>query len=262
MRDKIINRILELAAETSGIDKSEIKVDENLMENSGFDSLDFIELIMKIEKEYKFAIPDEKAENLVTILAMADYTSNYFATSREPGIVFVSAPEAVPVEIFKSSVGTILTDVDDWLIGQLIKTARQSKCVRSKCGSIIVDINKSIIGRGYNSLPTDGACETCMKDEILFSPKFKSDKSCCVHAEQRAIMDMLRRGTQADKISNGTLFFLRLDDRGNPQHSGQPWCTVCSKLALDVGIANFVLFHKEGWTSYDTKTYNDLSFKY
>lgn len=44
--------------------------------------------------------------------------------------------------------------------------------------------------------------------------------------------------------------------------AGKPYCTICSKMALDVGIAEFVLWHEEGITVYDTKEYNELSFQY
>ena len=63
-------------------------------------------------------------------------------------------------------------------------------------------------------------------------------------------------------VKGSTLYFIRLTDHDCPVTSGKPWCTICSKLALDVGIKNFVLWHKEGWTSYDTKEYNELSYQY
>lgn len=145
----------------------------------------------------------------------------------------------------------------DYLIFHLVKVAQMSKCRRSKCGSIIVADNKLIIGEGYNSMPCnlDG---DCFKDSL--SDTFKSDKTCCVHAEQRAIMDALSKFP--NKIIGSTLYFIRLDDDGNPKHSGSPYCSICSKMALDSGISNFVLWHKEGWTSYDTKEYNDITFQY
>lgn len=33
-------------------------------------------------------------------------------------------------------------------------------------------------------------------------------------------------------------------------------------LNIDVGIKSFVLWHKQGWTSYDTKEYNERTFEY
>ena len=137
----------------------------------------------------------------------------------------------------------------------LADIAKKSTCSRSKCGSIILNDNE-IIGIGYNSQPCNVTGE-CFKDTL--DPNFRSDKTCCIHAEQRAIFDALK--TNPDKIVGSTLFFIRLDEHDNPKRSGEPYCTICSKSALDVGISKFCLWHAAGWTAYDTDYYNKLSFK-
>ena len=81
-----------------------------------------------------------------------------------------------------------------------------------------------------------------------------------MHAEQRAILDGLRNNPK--KLPGSALYFTRVDQDGQIIFSGQPYCTVCSKLALDVCIDQFVLWHKEGIKSYDTAEYNELSFAY
>ncbi len=153
-----------------------------------------------------------------------------------------------------------------------VDAAKLATCCRSKCGAIIIDENfisrqsnplPLVLGRGYNSMPNN-VVGNCFKDQI---PKdFKSDRTCCVHAEQRAIMDALEGlGDGFEGLLRHVptaLYFIRLDENDNPVHAGQPYCTICSKMALDVGISRFVLWHKEGWTSYDTKYYNELSFQY
>ncbi|MFW6226364.1 MAG: hypothetical protein ACOC3V_05355 [bacterium] len=149
------------------------------------------------------------------------------------------------------------TDELNVIATYLIDVAKKATCRRSKCGSVIVSDNL-IIGEGYNSKPCNETGE-CSKDSL--APTFKSDKTCCVHAEQRAIIDTLKK-EHRDKINGSTLFFIRLDDNDNPKFSGKPYCSICSKMALDVGISNFVLYHENGWTSYDTKEYNDLTFQY
>lgn len=144
------------------------------------------------------------------------------------------------------------------VISSLIKTAKMATCKRSKCGSVLVSKESIIIGSGYNSMPCD-VVDHCFKD--LLAPTFKSDKTCCVHAEQRAIIDALKNDCK-NQIKGSSLFFIRLDENDNPKHSGEPYCSICSKMALDVGIENFVLWHKDGWASYKTTEYNDLTFKY
>ena len=148
-----------------------------------------------------------------------------------------------------------IIELNDFLFKSLVSYARQSTCHRSKCGSIIVKDNK-IIGSGYNSQPCNIEGE-CFKDSL--SKDFKSDKTCCIHAEQRAIYDALR--SYPDGVLGSTLYFIRLDDNDEPKRSGEPYCTICSKLSLDVGISQFCLWHQDGWTAYNTDYYNRLSFK-
>lgn len=135
--------------------------------------------------------------------------------------------------------------------------AAYSGCFRSKCGSIIVK-DDAIIGKGYNSPPLDVKLEYCLKDSL--PANFKSDKTCCMHAEQRAIMDALQH--HPDKIAGSRLYFIRLDEQGSKKRSGDPYCTICSKFSLDSGIGEFVLWREEGICVYDTVDYNELSFKF
>jgi deoxycytidylate deaminase len=133
--------------------------------------------------------------------------------------------------------------------------AKGSCCMRSKCGSIIVKDGR-IIGSGFNSPPGNKCLKSCIKDSL---PRdFKSDRTCCVHAEQRAMVDALRRNPKT--IQGSRIYFIRLDEKGNMEPAGKPYCTICSKMALDVGISEFALMHKEGICVYDTENYNDASF--
>lgn len=144
-------------------------------------------------------------------------------------------------------------------IDEAIRVAHSATCERSLCGSVIVS-DDLIIGRGFNSPPGDVATQkrcSCSKDSYH---KKVTDKTCCIHAEQRAIFDALKH--HADKIKGSRLYFVRLNAQGNMSYSGNPYCTICSKSALDQGISEFVLYHKEGITVYDTVEYNDLSFLY
>lgn len=135
----------------------------------------------------------------------------------------------------------------------------QATCTRSKCGSVIVK-NWEIIWVWYNSpaseLENQRRC-SCNKDDYH---KKVTDKTCCIHAEQRAIMDALRKNP--DKIIGSRLYFSRLDDIWNIKYSWEPYCTICSKMSLDVWIREFVLYKKEWICVYETWEYNDLSYKY
>ena len=137
--------------------------------------------------------------------------------------------------------------------------ASNSTCRRSCCGSVIVK-NNEIIGIGFNSPPLDKEDQRrCSYLKSSYHEKV-TDKTCCVHAEQRAIMDALRKNPE--KIRGSRLYFIRLNDEGLPSRAGEPYCTICSKMALDVGISEFVLWHEKGVCVYTTAEYNSLSFLY
>ena len=148
-------------------------------------------------------------------------------------------------------------------IAQAAQIALRSTCERSRCGSVIVQ-NDEIIGSGFNSPPHDKEEQRrCSYSKDSYHPKV-TDKTCCVHAEQRAIMDALKNNP--DKITGSRLYFIRLDNDGTLSQtgvqSGKPYCTICSKMSLDVGITEFVLKHGESVCVYDTEEYNLLSFQF
>jgi deoxycytidylate deaminase len=137
--------------------------------------------------------------------------------------------------------------------------AKKATCERSRCGSIIV-IDNQIIGEGYNSPPNEDENQRrCEREKASYHIKV-TDKTCCIHAEQRSIMDALK--TNPDKIIGSSLYFVRLNEEGEPMQANEPYCTICSKMALDSGVSEFVLWHDEGITVYDTKEYNLLSFEF
>jgi hypothetical protein len=81
-----------------------------------------------------------------------------------------------------------------------------------------------------------------------------------MHAEWRAIMDALRN--YPDNIKGSKLYFTRVNNDGEIKKSGKPFCTVCSRLALDSGVEYFILWHEDGIYEYSTSEYNRLSYEY
>lgn len=140
--------------------------------------------------------------------------------------------------------------------------ARRSLCLRSKCGAVLIK-GSEIIGRGYNAPPRDNLDRRKCQSVVPSKAKPKSDRTCCVHAEWRAIEEALIKASS--NIEGATLYFGRVDDETlQLKASGRPYCTVCSRLALDVGIASWVLWHGpvDGFRVYDADTYNQLSHLY
>jgi len=144
-------------------------------------------------------------------------------------------------------------------IAMATKIALSSTCGHDHCGSIIVKDNK-VIGTGFNSPPQNKEDQRrCTYTKDSYNSKI-IDKTCCVHAEQRAIMDALKNNS--NKIIGSRLYFIRLDNNGLASYAGKPYCTICSKMALDVGISEFVLWHENGICVYSTDEYNLLTFGY
>lgn len=150
-------------------------------------------------------------------------------------------------------------------IEQAKSIAKQSTCLRAKCGAVLVNGNE-VIGQGFNSPPGNEEKERrCENNKREYDPKV-TDKTCCVHAEQRAMMDALRN--HANKIEGAKLYFARYYSDGELRLNGgnkgknQLYCTVCSKMMFDLGIAEFILLHVDGIVSYPKDEYLSRSYDY
>lgn len=55
------------------VDKSEITDNANLADDLGADSLDQIELVMELEKEFDITIPDEDFDGIATVGEVVEY---------------------------------------------------------------------------------------------------------------------------------------------------------------------------------------------
>ncbi len=139
--------------------------------------------------------------------------------------------------------------------------AQDAICHRAKCGTVIVQ-DGEVIGSGYNGPALDDETNRmCEKiDELDLAIKPKYDKTCCPHAEVRAIFDALKH--HADKIAGAALYFMRVNDEGEFTDAGEPYCTNCSRYALDSGIGKFVLWSANGADVYDTDEYNRRSYEF
>ena len=63
----MFEKIREIIADKLSINEDEITMDSAFLEDLNEDSLDIVELIMALEDELDMEIPDEDAENFVTV---------------------------------------------------------------------------------------------------------------------------------------------------------------------------------------------------
>jgi dCMP deaminase len=137
---------------------------------------------------------------------------------------------------------------------EAVKEARKSRCVKSQRGAVLVK-NGRIIGRGHNKTTLPDLCNPCIREKI--SDNSRVELCAAIHAEQMAIIDAALNGKS---IRGATLYHIKLK-KGKPVPSGEPSCTVCSRLICAAGI-KFVLWHENGYVIYEPREINELSFKY
>lgn len=141
---------------------------------------------------------------------------------------------------------------------EAVSLARQATCEDAHCGAVIAK-DGEVIGRGFNSPPAGTSVNHCQIPKSAYHPKV-TDKTCCIHAEVRALQDALQHSPE--KLPGSALYFVRVGEQGVPKPSGEPYCTLCSKLVLDAGITTFLLLREEGIASYPADEYNERSFAY
>jgi acyl carrier protein len=69
-------RVQNLIAESLGVNATEVVPAAAFIDDLGADSLDIVELVMAIEKEFGIEIPDEDAEKISTVQDAVDYIQN------------------------------------------------------------------------------------------------------------------------------------------------------------------------------------------
>ena len=136
--------------------------------------------------------------------------------------------------------------------------ASGATCLRAKCGSVIVK-NSIVIGKGFNSPALDHEDQRLCEAEMDTSSKPKYDKTCCIHAEWRAVLDACK--TNANKLTGAVLYFMRIDESGAFTDAGDPFCTVCSRLTMEAGVAEFALYNDNGADIYPLDEYNKKSYE-
>ena len=60
-------KVKAIIVDKLGVDESEVTNDASFTNDLAADSLDTVELIMELEKEFDIQIPDDEAEGIVTV---------------------------------------------------------------------------------------------------------------------------------------------------------------------------------------------------
>ncbi len=60
-------RVIKIIIDKLGVGEAEVTAEASFTNDLGADSLDTVELIMELEKEFNTSIPDESAEKIQTV---------------------------------------------------------------------------------------------------------------------------------------------------------------------------------------------------
>ncbi len=64
---EIATKVVSIITDKLGVEESQVVPEASFTNDLGADSLDTVELIMELEKEFDLSIPDEEAEKIVTV---------------------------------------------------------------------------------------------------------------------------------------------------------------------------------------------------
>ena len=70
-------RVREIVAEQLERDVNEVTNTASFIDDLGADSLDIVEMVMKMEEEFGIEIPDEEAEKIKTVNDVIKYISTH-----------------------------------------------------------------------------------------------------------------------------------------------------------------------------------------
>ena len=74
---EVVTKVKDLISQSLGVSPDEIVSGASFIDDLGADSLDIVELVMLIEKEFDIEIPDEDAEKISTVQRAIDYINDH-----------------------------------------------------------------------------------------------------------------------------------------------------------------------------------------
>ncbi len=72
-RQEILEKVKDIVAERLSVARETLTEDKSFQDDLGADSLDQAELVMELEDEFGFQIPEDEAQSIKTIKDAVDY---------------------------------------------------------------------------------------------------------------------------------------------------------------------------------------------
>ena len=73
MSNDIEKKVIDIVSEKLGVDKAKVVTTASFVNDLGADSLDVVEFVMEVEKQFNITIPDDEAAKLTTVGDAIEY---------------------------------------------------------------------------------------------------------------------------------------------------------------------------------------------
>ena len=71
--DNTLDKVKEIVVDKLGVESDKVTLEAKFIDDLGADSLDTVELIMQFEEDFSLEIPDDDAENILSVKQALDY---------------------------------------------------------------------------------------------------------------------------------------------------------------------------------------------
>lgn len=73
MSDEVVERVQQVIADSLGVPRGEVSLGSSFVDDLNADSLDIVELVWAIEREFDMDIPDDEADRIRTVQDAVSY---------------------------------------------------------------------------------------------------------------------------------------------------------------------------------------------
>ncbi len=141
--------------------------------------------------------------------------------------------------------------VAEQMVARAAELARDSHAQTRYAAVLVKD--ESLLAWGTNGVPFPGEDHCYCK----FGESADHDR-CRTHAEQRAIT-LARDGDGWRKLQGAKLIYVRLEADDSVRLDEPHFCSRCSRLALSLGIAEWIFALSEGLVGYSSADYDQIA---
>lgn len=143
------------------------------------------------------------------------------------------------------------SEIAQRMVERAAELARDSRA-RTRHAAVLVK-DDSLIGWGTNGVPFPGEDHCYCK-----AGQFGEHDHCRTHAEQRAIA-LARQGDGWRDLAGSTLVYARLRADDSLRTDEPHFCARCARLALSMGVAQWVFTSADGLVGYSAAAYDSIA---